>query len=234
MACVHPPASPAHAQSGEAFAAPRHTPVSGQAPSRGCAYRLLSSESVLLLLLPSSLLALPAPAGGIGAWSAWHACCAELAARSGSSGTNMCFESAAGRARTGLGLGVEEDSRLRRQHGATHRAGYGDTSFRSRAELWAVGSPSTACVMFSQLQPLHTAAAQERGWLVSATKKALPSTARVMFSQFHRIFFMRSGVTSRGLWEASKYAWKHKVEAVPGWEFAQFGTQLTTASRLTD
>ncbi len=118
-----------------------HTPVSGQAPSSGCAYCLLSSGSVLLL--PSSLLALPAPAGGIGAWSAWHACCAELAASSGSSGTNMCLESAAGRTReSGEGEGwvgpcLEETSYMG-EHGAAHIAGCGDTSVRSRAELWAV------------------------------------------------------------------------------------------------
>jgi len=84
-----------------------------------------------------------APAGGIGAWSAWHACCAELAASSGSSGTNMCLESAAGRTReSGEGEGwvgpcLEETSYMG-EHGAAHIAGCGDTSVRSRAELWAV------------------------------------------------------------------------------------------------
>lgn len=68
------------------------SPVSGHAPSIGCAYRHSLSGSTSLLL---SLLLL-APTGGRGAWSAWHACCAELAASSGSRGTNMCRESAAG------------------------------------------------------------------------------------------------------------------------------------------
>lgn len=78
---------------GKPIATAGAAPVSGHAPSIGCAYRLPSSGAAAPP--PSPLLLALAPTGGMGACSCWHACCSVAAASSGSRGMNMCRESAA-------------------------------------------------------------------------------------------------------------------------------------------